>query len=139
MKRSNSRTRSLILLLCFALTASACNAADMTSVTISGRVVIEGSGQPLANHEVELWTLKLPSVPVGMGSYVKKTTVRTDANGLFSLSAEVPKDQRFELRTSNPGTVFGGGAVNLEPASSITDVTIVHKMPVGPKGTRPAD
>jgi hypothetical protein len=38
-----------------------------------------------------------------MGSYVKKSTVRTDANGLFSLSAEVPKDQRFELRTSNLG------------------------------------
>jgi hypothetical protein len=111
----------------------------MTTVTISGRVVVEGSGQPLANHEVELWTLKLSSVPVGMGSYVKKTAVRTDANGLFSLSAEVPKDQRFELRTSNPGTVFGGGAVNLLPASSITDVTIVHKMPVGPKNARPAD
>jgi hypothetical protein len=111
----------------------------MTTVTISGRVVVEGSGQPLANHEVELWTLKLPSVPVGMGSYVKKTTVRTDANGLFSLSAEVPKDQPFELRTSNPGTVFGGGAVNLQPANSITDVTIVHKMAVGPKNARPAD
>jgi hypothetical protein len=119
--------------------AVACNAADSMAVTISGRVVIEGSGQPLANYEVELWTLKLPSMPVGMGSYVKRATVRTDANGLFSVSAEVPKDQRFELRTSNPGTVFGGGAVSLEPASSITGLTILHKMPIKKESTRPAD
>jgi hypothetical protein len=137
VKRLGSRSLSLILLLCFVLVATACNAADLSAVTVSGRVVIEGSGQPLVNHEVELWTLKLPSMPVGMGGFVKKTTVRTDANGLFSLSAEVPKDQRFELRTSNPGTVFGGGAVSLKPASSIADVTIVHKMPVGPKNAQP--
>jgi hypothetical protein len=111
----------------------------MTTVAVSGRVVVDGDSRPLANHDVELWTLKLPSVPVGMGSYVKKATVRTDANGLFSLSAEVPKDRPFELRTSNPGTVFGGGAVSLQPASSITDVTIVHKMPIGPKDARPSD
>ena len=137
MKRSDSRVLSLIF--CFAFTAAACNVADLTTVTISGRAVVEGSGKALANHEVELWTLKLPSVPVGMGSYVKTATVLSDANGLFSLSAEVPKDQRFELRTSNPGTVFGGGAVNLQPATSLTDVIIVHKMPVGPKSSRPAD
>jgi hypothetical protein len=139
VKRSDSRRLSLILVLCLALATSACNAADMITVAISGRVVVEGSDQPLANHEVELWTLKLPSVPVGMGSYVKNTTVRTDAAGRFSLSAEVPDDRRFELRTSNPGTVFGGGAISLEPASSITDVTIVHKMPIGSKEKSSAD
>jgi hypothetical protein len=135
VKRSVRRYFSLILILCFAGVTAACNAAEMTMVAISGRVVIEGSSQPLANHEVELWTLKLPSVPVGIGSYVKKTTVRTDEDGLFSLSAEVPKDRPFELRTSNPGTVFGGGTASLQPASLITDVIIVHKMAIGGKDT----
>lgn len=133
MKRSDRRKFSLIFILCLAVASAACNAVEMTTVAISGRVVVEGSSQPLANHEVELWTLKLPSVPVGMGSYVKKTSVQTDGNGLFSISAEVPKDRPFELRTSNPGTVFGGGTASLQPASLITDVIIVHKMAIGGK------
>lgn len=139
MKHSDNRFFSLLLLLCFALAATSCTAADMTTVAVSGRVVVEGSSRPLANHDVELWTLKLSSVPVGMGSYVKKATVRTDANGLFSLSAQVPKDRLFELRTSNAGTVFGGGAVSLQPAGSIQDVTIVHKLPAAPRDARPSD
>ena len=116
------RTLSLILLLCFALAAAGCS----TTVAVSGRVVIEG-GQPLANHEVALYAIRRPWVPLGMGSYVKRATVRTDANGCFSISAAVPENLRFELRTENPATVFGGGSVSLKPASSITDVTIVHR------------
>jgi hypothetical protein len=127
MRRSDTKVLSLILLLCFALVSGASNAAEMITMQISGRVVIEGTGEPLANYEVELRTLELPWIPIGMGSYVKKATFRTDANGEFSFSAEVPKNRPFELWTRNPGTVFGGGWVNMDPASVIKDVTIVHK------------
>lgn len=133
MRRLESRTLSLILLLCCVLAASVSHAAEMVTVQISGRVVIEGTGEPLAKHEVELWTLKLPWLPIGMGSYVKKATFRTDANGAFSFSAQVPKERRFELRTQNPATVLGGGSVNLRPASVIEDVTIVHNPYAGQK------
>jgi hypothetical protein len=131
MRRLESRTLSLILLLCCVLAASVSHAAEMVTIQISGRVVIEGTGEPLANHDVELWTLKLPWLPIGMGSYVKKATFRTDDNGAFSFSAEVPKERRFELRTQNPGTMLGGGSVNLRPASVIKDVIIEHNPYTG--------
>jgi len=131
MRRLESRTLSQILLLCCVLAASVSNADDMVTIQISGRVVIEGTRDPLANHDVELWTLKLPWLPIGIGSYVKNATFRTDDNGAFSFSAEVPKERRFELRTQNVGTVLGGGSVNLRPASVIKDVMIEHNPYTG--------
>lgn len=126
MRRLESRALSLLLLLCCALAASVSHAAEMITMQVSGRVVIEGTGEPLANHDVELWTLKVSWLPIGMGSYVKKATFRTDENGAFSFSAEVPKNRRFEIRTQNAGTEYGGGSVNLRPANVIKDVTVVH-------------
>jgi len=120
------RWLSPILLLCVVFAATACTTVKVP-VTISGRVVIEGGGTPLANHEVELRIFKPPWVPLGMGSYVKTAAVRTDVNGLFSLSASVPKNHAFSLQTRNPKSMYGGGSVHLRPVSSTMEVTIVHK------------
>jgi hypothetical protein len=87
-----------------------------------------------------LYVLKLPVLPIGMGSFVKtSTTARSDADGFFALRAEVPKGRRFQLRTRNPGSVYGGGQILLEPATSITDVTIAHVSPFKAESIRPAE
>src|SRR5262249_53540783 len=111
-----------------AMATSSCVLYATRPVTVSGRAVIDGSGAPLANHEIELWTFKPPLLPFWMGAYVKQSTVLTDANGFFKLTAKVPSDPPFDLRTHNAGTVLGGGIVNLRPATTLTDVTIVHKV-----------
>ena len=64
--------------------------------------------------------------PLGMGKYVRVASTRTDANGAFKIPAEVPRNEMFELRTPNSGTVLGGGLVQLKPAATISGVTVVH-------------
>jgi hypothetical protein len=136
MRRLASR---LLFILCLVTMAPACASGTM-QVAVSGHVVAEGTGAPLADQEVELWILKLPVLPIGMGSFVKTSTVvRTDAAGSFALTAEVPKGRRFQLVTRNRGLVYGGGQILLEPASSITDVTISHVLPFKAESIRPSE
>jgi hypothetical protein len=96
-----------------------------TSVAVSGRVVIEGSNAPLANHEIAVLVTGPPWIPLGTPSFVKHAVGRTDANGYFSFEVKVPKHRRFALQTTNNDNL-PGSFVKLSPDGYTQNLKLIH-------------
>jgi hypothetical protein len=98
-----------------------------TSVDVSGRVVIEGSNAPLANHEIEVLVTSPPWIPLGTPSYVKRAVARTDVNGFFSFAVKIPKHRRFALQTTNNDNL-PGSFLKLSPDESTQNLKLIHSL-----------
>jgi hypothetical protein len=112
-------------------------------VEVSGHVLVAGTNAPLANHEVEVWVLHEPPIPIAMGSYVKESSGTTDENGAFSFSVKVPRHRPFLLQTSGADGL-PSGIERLMPGEVTTNLTMLHREPgfrhlIGPpaRSTRP--
>jgi hypothetical protein len=116
-----------VLILGTASAVTAC-AGPRIPVQVSGHVVVAGSNAPLANHEIEVWVLHEPPIPIAMGSYVKESVAMTEANGAFSLSIEVPKNRSFLLQTSGVDGLPSSIA-KLTPDQATMNLTMVHREP----------
>jgi hypothetical protein len=100
------------------------NAAEL-SVTVSGRVVDDETGRPIAHVPVSIKAFR-PRI-FGMGQYVVVAATTSAPDGSFCLSATLPARRMFMVVSDNRNTSLGGGIVHLTATQSKFQIEIRHK------------